>query len=61
MNRVGPTTSTKAISSVASTMFSSERFFTPLSSPATTEQTAMAVITTIAMICTPTLTGTSHR
>ena len=37
---LGPTRNTKSIRPIARTMFSSDRFFTPLSRPATTEQIA---------------------
>ncbi len=58
---VGPTASTNSISPVASTMLSSDRFFTPLSSPATTEAMAMQVMMAMVITCTVMSTGTSHR
>ncbi len=62
MKMVGPTANTNSISVMARAMFSSDRFLMPLSMPATTEQVARAVITTMETICTMVLTGIcGHR
>ncbi len=54
---VGPTRNTKSIRPIARIMFNSDRFFTPLSRPATTEQIARPVMIAMAMICTLMLIG----
>ena len=54
---LGPTRNTNTISPIARTMFSSDRFLTPLSRPATTEQIARPVMIAIAMIWTLMLIG----
>ena len=59
---VGPTANTNSISATASTMLRMDRFLTPLSRPASTEISASAVITAIAITCTVVPTGIDgHR
>ncbi len=61
MASVGPTTITNTSSRMASTMLISDRRFTPASSPASTEVSAIAVMPITSTICVVLPSGMSNR
>ena len=61
MSSVGPTAITNSSNSTASTMLISDRRLTPASSPATTENSAIAVMPITSTICVVLPSGTSNR